>query len=148
MRENPDIQIGEDLKDWIKQRLEGAVHDMMNKGIVESVLVEAKPAWVFPFTILIGKVRSRGEPSEFTWFICGDAPTDYAHSSVASSPREAAKYFALKWQLEAARHPDPAGQEPRGTEPESGREDPGDQLAYKAEALYSLVEDARLWAQQ
>jgi hypothetical protein len=148
MHENPDIQIGEDLKDWIKQRLDGAVRELTNRGIVDGLLVEAKPAWVIPFAILIGKARSRGEPREFTWFICGDAPTDHANSSVASSPREAAKYFALKWQLEAARHSDLADQEPLGTEPESGREDPVDQLAYKAEALYSLVDDEKLWAQE
>ena len=119
----------------------------MNQGTIDSLIVEAKPAWVLPFQILIGKIRAQGQSKDFVWFICGEIPTDFLESTAASTPREAARHFAMKWQLETARHQDQAAQESSATEPESGRQDPGEQLSEKAEALYELVEDTRLWLQ-
>lgn len=131
MNDIPDIQGQAELQAWIKQQLEEAVKELLDKQVVSSMLVEAKPAWVFPFRILIGKIRHQGETSGFSWFICGDLTTEHADSSVAPTPREAARYFSLRWQLEAAR-----------------REDGGNDLAETAEALYRLTEDERLWLQE
>lgn len=131
MDEIPDLQGKEELKTWIKQRLDEAVHELMKRGVVESIVVEAKPAWVFPFQILIGKIRDRNHSSSFDWFICGDVPTDHLNSAAASTPRDVARHFALKWQLDAARQ----------------TEDPGSQLADKAEALYELADEPGLWQQ-
>jgi hypothetical protein len=147
MEENLDKPGREQLKAWTKKQLDLAVRKLTNPGAIDSMIVEAKPAWVLPFQILIGKIRAHGQSKNFEWFICGDVPTDSLESSVAPTPREAARHFAMKWQLEAARHQDLTAQEPGGTGPESGGEDPGEQLAFKAEALYSLVDDAGLWPQ-
>ena len=129
MRDKSELEGREELKAWIKQQLDDAVHDLMARGVVESLLVEAKPVWVYPFQILIGKIRERGQEGVFDWFICGEVPTGHAYSSLASTPREAAKYFALKWQLKAARQKNNSG------------------LAVKAEALYELVDEDSLWQQ-
>lgn len=116
------------LNKWIKQRLDQAVHELLDRGIVESLLVEAKPAWVFPFTLLIGRLREHGRSAGFDWFICGDAPLSCAPSSIAATARDAARHFALQWQLDAAR-----------------RGEAGNELAQRAEALYDLVEKDSLW---
>jgi len=148
MNENLNDPGQEKLKAWVKTQLDAAVWKLIDQGGVESLLVEAKPAWALPFQILIGKIRPRDEPKEFKWFICGEVPTDFLESTAASTPRDAARHFAMKWQLQAARRQDPAGQalsEP-GTEP--SRDDPGIQLGEKAEALYVLVNDERLWLQK
>lgn len=116
------------LNAWINGQVEEAVRELLEKQVISSVLVEAKPAWVYPFQILIGKIREQGEASDFSWFICGGLPTDHAVSTVASTPREVAKYFALRWQLEAER-----------------QEGSGSQLVEKAEALYELADEERLW---
>jgi SAM-dependent methyltransferase len=118
-----------ELKAWIKQKLEMAVHDLMDRGVVESIMVEAKPAWVFPLKVLIGKIREKNQAGGFDWFICGEVPTDHVHSSLASTPREAAKYLALKWQLDATRQDSDSG------------------LVEKAQALYELVNEESLWQQ-
>ena len=132
MDENLDKPGREELKAWVKQHLDTAVRELTGKDIFESLLVEAKPAWVFPFRVLIGKVREQGQPREFQWFICGDVPTDHVNSGVASTPRDVARHFALKWQLDAARQ----------------QEDPGGgELAEQAEALYELVDQSGLWPQ-
>lgn len=130
MRENRDKQDQEELQAWVKQTLKAAVGELIDKGAFESLLVEAKPAWVFPFRVLIGRIREKGQSKLFDWFICGEVPTDLVDSRTASSPHEAARYFAMKWQLEAARQQVLSEQ------------------ADQAEALYALVEDEALWQQK
>jgi hypothetical protein len=145
MNENLNDPGQEKLKAWVKTQLDAAVWKLIDQGGVESLLVEAKPAWALPFQILIGKIRPRDEPKEFEWFICGEVPTDFLKSTAASNPREAARHFAMKWQLQAARRQDPAGQAPSEPGPEPSRDGPDNQLEDKAEELYTLVDDARLW---
>jgi len=118
----------EKLKTWVKKEVEKATHKLMDQRNYTSPTIESKPAWVLPYTLVIGKIREGGQNLEFEWFICGDANLSKVHSSIADSPREAARHFALQWQLEAAR------------QGESGAD-----LAKRAEALYELVEDAALW---
>ena len=117
------------LKDWTEQTLQATVQELLDRGITNTPLVEAKPSWVFPFQILIGKIREQGDETGFWWFIGGDLAADYAESSAALSAREAARYFALRWQIRAANDTDA-----------------GSQLAERAEALYQLTEDDQLWS--
>ena len=120
----------EKLETWRADTLTSAVHELLDAGIATSPLVEAKPSWMLPFQILIGEIREQGDETGFWWFISGDLPTDYAESSVATTAREAARYFALRWQLAAAREENADGIE----------------LAERAEALYMLTEDDRHWS--
>lgn len=147
MKENLDNPDQEKLNAWIKTQLDDAVGKLIDRGEVESLLVEAKPAWVYPFKILIGKIRAQGESKIFDWFICGDVPTDFLNSTVASTPRDAAKHFSMKWQLQAARHQTLEGRDPSETGPKSDQKDRVDQLIDKAELLYALVDDVKLWQQ-
>ena len=147
MDENHDKPRREELNAWNKKQLNAAVRKLMDQGAIDSLIVEAKPAWVLPFQILIGKVRAQGQSTDFKWFICGEIPTDHLPSSVATTPRDAARHFVMKWQLAAARFQQRTEQNPSVTTSESQREDPGKQLSDNAEALYGLVEDDRLWLQ-
>ena len=118
----------EAIKAWVKQTMDDAVQELLDRGVIESVVVESQPAWVLPFTLLIGQVREHGKTDAFDWLICGDGPTTVASSKVAATPREAARHFALQWQLQAAR--------------EGGA---GEGLSRKATALYELVGDKGFW---
>jgi hypothetical protein len=131
MKDIPELKGREELAAWIKKNLDKAVNELGRTGRAEDFLVEAKPAWVYPFQILIGKMRMHSLPDDFMWFICGDAPTDCIVGSSADSPRAAARYFSLKWQLDASAS---------GTTDEA--------LSARAEALYELVEEERLWKQE
>jgi hypothetical protein len=135
------------LDSWIKKHLDTAVQKFIKQGKIDSLMVEAKPAWVLPFQILIGKIRAQGSSNQFNWFICGEVPTDYLESSVASTPRETARHFAMKWQLAAARHQQKIGQHPATLAREPQQEDPAAKLIWQAEALYTVVEDDRVWLQ-
>ena len=136
-----------ELDIWIKKHLDTAVRKFIKQGKIDSLIVEAKPAWVLPFQILIGKIRTQGSSKEFDWFICGEVPTDYLESSVATTPRDVAKHFTMKWQLAAARHQQKIGKNPVAITQGSQHEDPAAQLVRQAEALYAVVDDDRVWLQ-
>ena len=137
-----------ELDSWVKKHLDTAVRKFIKKGKIDSLIVEAKPAWALPFQILIGKIRAQGSSKAFDWFICGEVPTDYLESSVASTPRDAAKHFAMKWQLAAARHQQRIGQNPVAITQESKHEDSAAQLVRHAEDLYTVIDDDRVWLEQ
>lgn len=138
----------EKLKTWVKTQLDSAVWKLIDQGDIKSLMVEAKPAWALPFQILIGKIRAQDKSKDFKWFICGEVPTDFLESTVATTPREVARHFAMKWQLQAERDQNLKGHNLSGPGPESSQDDPGNQLVDKAEALYELASDAGLWLQQ
>lgn len=123
--------VDEKLQAWIKQTLDQAVKDLTSQGVYEGLVIEARPAWALPFQILIGQIREQGQATGFDWFICGDLPLGHIHSSNAISPREAARNFALQWQLDAER-----------------MEQGGDELAKKAGSLYELTNEDSLWGQE
>lgn len=124
-----ETSANEKLDDWTTKLLGAAVQEILDKGITKNALIEAKLVWCLPFQILVGKIRDHGDETRFWWFITGDLPTDYVDSSAAASAREAARYFALRWQIRAANDAEA-----------------GSMLAKRAESLYELTEDDRLWA--
>ena len=69
MEKNQNTQFDEQLKSWVKKQLDAAVHDLLEMGVYESVMVEAKPAWVFPFGLLIGQIREHSQTAGFDWFL-------------------------------------------------------------------------------
>jgi hypothetical protein len=145
MSEKLENSESKELTAWTRERLDGAVEEILKLGVFQDVTVEARPAWTLPYKIMIGQVRDSGDPRNFHWFISGEVPTDYINSAVATTPREAARHFTMKWQLEAARFQDPSTIKALGLDPNPQWSDFGDKLADKAESLYALVEDENLW---
>jgi hypothetical protein len=148
MSDVPPLEAQEELQAWVRQALESAIQELMDKNVVDTLLIEAKPAWVFPFQILIGKFRERGQRVGHTWFICGDGiPTDHTKSFKATSPRDAARHFALKWQLDAAKAQkeweEAGGKWMPGARQAHGQEE----LIKQAEALYELTTVDQIWEQ-
>jgi hypothetical protein len=82
--------------------LDHVVSEMLRAGVVSGAAVEAAPIWVVPQQILIAQVWGAGQKSNFIWTIAGDgAILDHIAGSVAATPRDAARHFALKWQMDA-----------------------------------------------
>lgn len=120
----------------------------MDRHVLDGAVLEARPSWALPPRILIAVLREQAAHDNSFWLICGaDVPFDYVSRSVAASSRDAARHFALKWQLEGARlaesTPGPAPERDRGSDDKNA----GDRLAAQAEALYRLVDDDALWRQ-
>ena len=141
MQENSKTE--EELRKWVKHQLDSAVRELIDQGLFNSVMVEAKPAWVFPFGLLIGMIREQDQRKNFDWFISGDFPTARVSSDVASTAREAARHFALQWQLEAKRLEDASSNETR--DDGAGSQSATQSLVERAQSLYELVEQDALW---
>lgn len=135
-----------ELLAWSREQLNAAVDQLMRAGEFDWALVEARPAWAYPGTTVIGQVREQGEHHRFLWVICGDPPVDFISSKVAATPREAARHFAMKWQLEAARNREP---QVRNTLDPDGKRDWDalcDALEARASSLFKLIEVDALWS--
>jgi hypothetical protein len=122
-----------ELKAWRQSTLKKGVYDLVDQQLFDEVLVEAKPAWELPHALLIGNIRNKGSNSSMRWFICGDCETTHAAQEVASSPREAARHFALLWQAKLGEAVDPSQEIPKKT-------------LEQAEALYELSEVDDFWS--
>jgi len=131
---------------WAKEELGKVVKEITDRGAIESPLVEARPVWNKPLDIVIGQLRDQGSQAEFLWVIGGSVPIDCVHSSVATTPRDAARHFSLKWQLDAARYENPAERHRLGLDPAEDWEANARALATKAEYLYKIVDDDQLWS--
>ena len=81
------------------------------------------------------------------WLISGEFPTDIAPMSVAKDARDVIRYFSMSWHLKAARMEESLAE---------GKVEMGDketqqkaiaELINKANALASIREDEKLWAE-
>ncbi|MBT8090782.1 MAG: DUF4826 family protein [Gammaproteobacteria bacterium] len=141
-----DSSQADEAIDWARQTLANVVQEIMDEGVIDSPLLESKPAWTKPFDIVIGKLRDQGQHAEFLWVIGGSVPTDCVHSGVASTARDAARHFSMKWQLEAARLENLTEQQRLGLDPATDWQAEAKALIAKAEYLYSIIDDDRFWS--
>lgn len=131
---------------WAKEELSKVVKEITDQGAIESALIEARPVWTKPLDIVIGQLRDQGAQTEFLWVIGGSVPTDCVHSSIATNPRDAARHFSMKWQLDAARYEDPAERHRLGLNPAEDWEAKTITLIAKAEYLYNIVDNDEFWS--
>lgn len=120
----------DDTKTWMQELVSLAVRGTGEMDVYDQALLEARPEWALPHRLLLGKVREQMSARTFHWFICGEVPLDYLAGSVAATPREALRHFAMKWQLDAERSDDEAHSLA---------------LVENAEAIYELATDERFW---
>jgi hypothetical protein len=86
----------------------------------------------------IGKIVSAHNKAHAYWAISGrNVPTDAFDVKLAATPRDAARHFALKWQMKAAR---------LESDSKDGLPEVAAGLTQTAEALYALTLDADQWA--
>ena len=99
--------------------------------------------WIIPHRAMLGRVWPKHGTAPKLWVITGVVPTDHAEQGAARNCREAARYFALKWQLEAARlEKGSAGGIDTGT---IDWNEMGGNIARRAEWLHGLMQDERRW---
>jgi hypothetical protein len=119
---------------------------MLKTKAISGAAIDAAPMWAKPYKILIAKVWDATQKSAFIWTIAGeDAVTDHVTGAVAANPQEAARHFALKWQMDAerlravAQEKAPAGQDKQFVDEYANR------LVQKAEALYEMTTHDEIW---
>ncbi len=127
-KDQPDIPESESA--WARTVFDKAVRELIASNLIDIEVFEARPSWTLAKQIVIGQVREINASTLFSWVICGDLPTDHISSDVAATPRDVARHFSLKWQLDATRQTEPSASE---------------HLSLKAEQLYELAENEDIW---
>lgn len=130
MSENEKATMSEPARKWMRETFDTAIRELIAGGLIEVEVIEARPTWALEGQAVIGQIREANASSLFRWVICGDVPTDHIGSEVAATPRDAAKHFSMKWQIDAER---------QSATSEAGR------LVTKAEQLFELTEMDELW---
>ena len=139
----------EGLKPWYQGLLHTIVQEMIKTGVVDGTAVEARPVWISPFKILIAKVWDASQKSQFIWAISGEGViTDHISGSLATTSREAARHFSLKWQVDADRLLHVAKNKPLVENSEQHMKAYTSQLIEYAESLYDLADRDDVWQQK
>jgi hypothetical protein len=144
---NPDMD-KEVLKAWYTKLLYAVVREMIKIGAVSGAAAEARPVWISPHKVLIAKVWEASQKSNFIWTISGEAViTDHIAGNVATTPRDAARHFSLKWQMDADRLLVLAKNRQPVENTEEHMEAYTDKLIQYAEYLYDMASRDEVWQQ-
>ena len=145
MTEKPIFK-DKEFQAWCKSELNDVVKQMTKSQAVVSAAVEATPVWTVPYKILIAKVWGAAQKSQFIWTISGeDFVTDHIAGSMATNPRDVAKHFALKWQLNAEQFLQMAGIKPMTEASRAGMKAQAEKLIRNAESLYDFTTRDDIW---
>jgi uncharacterized protein DUF4826 len=138
----------EALESWYKPLLDSAVKEMVRIKAITGVAVQASPTWMLPHEILIAKVWGVNQESDFVWSISIDKfIADYVAGTVASTAREAARHFSLKWQMDANRLLDMEENKAPIAKPDIDLKAYSKRLIQYAETLYDLADRDESWEQ-
>ena len=144
--ESGNVVDNEALKRWSKDLLDTTVREMVRVKVIDGARVEAKPVWADPYKILIAQIRQAGKKRQFIWTISGEGViTDHMAGSMAASPRDAARRFSLKWQMDADRLSKLAQARTSDAKTRANVESVANRMILQAESLYDLVNQDDRW---
>ena len=135
-----------DSTPWFKPLLDELVKKMTKTGAISGVAIDAAPVWGAEDQLLIAKVWDSSNKSQFIWAITGElAVTDHIPGSMAVTPRDAARHFSYKWQMDADRLAEVAGAGSQAANTKANIEAHSRKIIQLAEALYALTEQDEPW---
>lgn len=132
--------------EWTKGQINGMADHIRSSDLFQDEIV-GHAVWTLPHQLFIGKAWSKADKSKSYWIISGEnVPTDHIDVAMATTAREAAKHFSMKWQMQSARLEQLGNADDAG---ESSDDVDWTQVAgglqAQAEALYGLVENDEAW---
>lgn len=123
----------EEQQKWVRAQYQAATKYLAEKGMVTNSVKVENSRYLVPIFAIWQLTLLNGESY---WVLCGDLPTDHSRIDVAPTAREAIKHFSFKWQMQAANL----------LQAESKEQTEFAQLLIsRAEGLYQLCEDEKLW---
>jgi len=133
---NKKTMTPEEQQEWIRARYQDATKYLADKGLVTTSVTDDVSRYLIPF-LAVWKLNLIDKTS--VWVITGDLPSDHIDISLAKTAREAVKHFSFKWQMQADGLIN-------SNEPEQVRF--GKLLISRAESLYQLSEEDKMWNPQ
>jgi hypothetical protein len=139
----------EAIREWYTKLLDNVVKEMISLKAVSGAAVQAAPVWAAPTEMLMAKVWGVGSESDFVWTLSIDKfIADYIAGSLATTPREAAQHFSMKWQMDAERLAAFAKSEKADAKSEEKIKENSAKLIQYAEFLYDLTTRDEVWQEQ
>ena len=137
----------EKFAEWLKEEIQGMSRHVSTSGLI-SHEATGLCVWAVPHLVFLGQIWPKGDRSKKYWVISGlDLPTDHIEDRMAATPRDAARHFSMKWQLQSSKVVDLGEQSDSddGSLAATDWEQIAGSLQSNAEALYTLVERDELW---
>lgn len=136
----------EALRSWYTGLLDKMVKEMISVKAVSGDAVQATPVWMARNEVLIAKVWGISNESDFVWAISVDKLiADYVAGSLAATPREVARHFALKWQMDADRLVNFGSSDASNEVSPERMQAYSDRLIQYAETLYDMANRDEPW---
>lgn len=138
--ENLTREQREKIAEWVESEGKEIAAALFRKRVLQGkVRVESR--WMLPGRMFVGVAWSETHPGPKYWVTGGEwLVRDYVPLNVAETPRDAARHFALQWQLNGARiglaSEDESEMDWKAAE---------ERMAKRAEALYQVVAEDALW---
>ena len=137
------------LEAWYKSLLDQVVQEMIRLKAVTGVAVQAAPVWMVPHEILIAKVWGINNENDFVWSVSVDKLiADYIAGSLAATPREVARHFSLKWQMDADRLLSREHNKLAVEKSDTRMQDFSKKLIKHAETLYEMANRDDVWQER
>lgn len=137
------------VKSWYTKLLDQVVKEMIRLKAVTGVAVQAAPVWAVPHDLLMAKVWAVGKESDFVWTLSVDKfIADYIAGTLAASPKDAARHFSLKWQMDSDRILGVAGSKSTSKKDKKRMQEYSARLIGYAEMLYDLSGRDEVWKEQ
>lgn len=134
------------LRTWYTGLLDHVVKEMIKLKAVEGIAVQASPVWMVPNEVLMAKVWAVNAESDFVWTLSIDKfLADFIAGSLAATPRDAARHFSMKWQLDADRLVNVGQKGAASKEAQEGIQMYANRLIGYAEAIYELTLRDEQW---
>jgi uncharacterized protein DUF4826 len=130
--------------EWHKAQQQQVADYLRRQQIFESDIT-GEWLWIIPHRAMLGRIWPKHGQNPKYWVITGVVPTDHAEAGAARTVRDAARYFALKWQLEAARLGQGNSDAPRIGDSKVDWKAMETNIATRAEWLHDLMQDNRRW---
>jgi len=125
----------EELSAWVREQFQKANKHLAEKGILfESVMTEHS-RYLAPYAAVW---RIRAQDKHSYWVVSGDLPADAIPLEAAADAQEAMKRFSYAWQINAENIM-------RADTVDQTEEAFATLLREKAEMLYSLATDKKIW---
>lgn len=139
----------EAVKSWYTKLLDQVVKEMIRLKAVTGVAVQANPVWMVPNEMLIAKVWGVTNESDFIWTMSIDKlVSDYIAGSLATTPRDVARHFSMKWQMDADRLLNLEKSKNTGKKEVKRMKAYAKKLVEYAETLYDLTNRDEVWEER
>ncbi|WP_417658345.1 DUF4826 family protein [Pseudidiomarina sp.] len=138
MAEQPPKMTEEQISEWVRAQFQAANKYLAEQGIITDRILSKDSRYLVPH-VAVWKFTTQDKKT--LWVINGDVPTDIIGDKAAKDARDAMRYFALRWQMQAEGVLQQATNEPE-------QQKYAQYLINRAENLYQLSESKEMWQQQ